>query len=334
MVHSNYGVLLVSDIAENFDEVSLARHDLEVSEQETIDDIATGVKRCGFAVVHITEPRDIPAHALKFRDCVVLSVWSGIGSRNRRSLVPAICEAHGIAYVGADPYAALLTADKALSKSVCAEFGVRTAEATLLRERSSIPRLRMTGFPVVLKPLFEGGSIGITQANMADTYEEAALCANELFDHFDQPILCEKFLPGREVSLCIVGNPFAEHFQAIEVKIEGQPGYFDNHLFSMEDKRLADRKARHVFANVTSEIDAETLARTKALYAALGKVDYMRIDGKLHSGVFSCIELSTDPGIGRVSLFANSYYTLGLAYTDMIREILSAQFSKVGGDKL
>lgn len=332
MAHNDRGVLLVSDVSVGFEELAIDRHDLEISEQRTIDEIGAGIRACGLEVLHVTEPRDIPAHALKYRECTVLSIWAGVQSRNRRSIVPAICEGYGIRYVGADAYAAAISADKALSKAICEEFGIRTPPFLLLRDATMLPALHALEYPVVLKPLFEGGSIGITQANKADSVEEARDVAVALLRSFSQPILCEQFVPGREVSFCLAGSGRANHIEAIEVEIDGEVGYFDQYLFSMEDKRLRHRQAKHRFLNVTSEIEVGTFSKIEALYAALGKVDYMRIDGKLDQGDFSCIELSTDPGIGRASLFAHSYYTIEASYEQMILGILSTQLAKTGGE--
>lgn len=328
------GVLLVSDVAEDFEEVSLARHDLEISERETIDDLLGGIEGCGLRALHIVEPRDIPTHVLKFRHGVVLSIWSGANSRNRRSLVPAICEAHGIPYIGADAYAALITTDKGLSKSVCAEFGIKTATSIMLRTMKDVRKLEHLQYPIVLKPLFEGGSIGITQTNKVSNPEEFEIRARTLFEHFAQPILCEEFLPGREVSICIIGRSQVSHLEAVEVSMDGEPEYFDYNLFSMEDKRLPDRKKKQRFLNVSEELQPLIFDRARNLYRSLGKVDYMRIDGKFHNEEFRCIELSTDPSISRSSLFAHSFYTQNMSYAEMIREILSTQSQKVGGDKL
>ena len=126
-------ILLVSDVASGFDKIDLSRSDLEVSEPETIADIVKGIKDSGHKCIHIQNPIELYDASVTHPNCVVLSIWSGERNRNRRAIVPSICEAYRISYIGADPYAAMISGDKELSKSVCADFGIKAPLGILIR---------------------------------------------------------------------------------------------------------------------------------------------------------------------------------------------------------
>lgn len=324
-------VIFVSDIAGDFEDLDLNRFDLEVSEPETIAGIIDGIRSTGHTCVHLEDPSQLHETFAANPNCVVLSVWSGANNRNRRGLVPSVCETYSVNYIGADPYAAIISSDKELSKSYCSEFGLKSPKGILIRHENQWDRVKFLEFPVVVKPLMEGGSIGITQDSKVTDSEGARRQISALFQYYKPPILCEEFAEGREVSFCIVGAKEITHIQAIEVLFEGEDGYFENNLFSMHDKRLADRKKKIKFENVTNEIPTELFKKIRSLYLSLGKIDYMRIDGKFGSE-FSCIELSTDPAISPTSLFAHSYYSVGKNYRDMISDILSTRLSNDGGE--
>jgi len=324
-------ILLVSDVASDFNELSLNRFDLEVSEQDTVAGIINGIEMCGYVCTHLQDPRELSELSNANPKCVVFSIWSGQKNRNRRAIVPSICEAHDIKYIGADPYAAMITGDKELSKSVCSEFGIQSPAGILIRSVDQSARAALLEFPIVVKPLMEGGSIGITQESKVSDLESAQRQISALLQHHEPPILCEEFKGGREISFCIIGSKMITHIEAMEVRLKGEEGYFEESLFSMHDKRSEDRREKHHFVNVTDEMPADLIERVRSTYLALGKVDYMRIDGKF-TDEFWCLELSTDPSISTVSLFANSYYSIGKSYRDMISDILSTRLSNDGGD--
>ena len=327
------GITLVSDVAQDFLELDISRADLEISEQKTIQGIIQGIENCGVSCVHVEDPSKIIQKQTNNPKNVVLSIWSGVRNRNRRALVPSICETFKIRYIGADPYAAIITGDKDLSKNVCSEFNMAAPKGLLVRNENQIERVKCLNFPLVIKPLMEGGSIGIDQSSKVTEYENAKNQIKKLLKYFDQPIICEEFIPGREVSFCITGSDSIVHCEAVEVIMDNDPNYFNHNVFSMEDKRLSDRQEKQNFVNVSDQIPKKTFDCAKNIFSSLGKVDYMRIDGKFHDD-FYCLELSTDPSISTVSLFAHSYYSIGKRYEDMICDILSTQLPNVGGDTL
>lgn len=324
-------IYLLSDVASDFQNLDLSRFDLEVSEHDTVTGIVKGIEASGYICQHLVDPTHLVSAFNANPNCVVLSIWSGENNRNRRAIVPSICEAHGINYIGADPYAAMISGDKELSKSICSEFNLKSPVGILIRSEEQFDRISLLDFPIVVKPLMEGGSIGITQDSKVIDLESAQRQVSALFEHHEPPILCEEFVGGREISFCIVGSDAIQHIEAMEVRLEGEEDYFENRLFSMHDKRSADRQKKHEFVNVTNEMPRNLIDKICSIYSALGKIDYMRIDGKL-TDEFWCLELSTDPGISTKSLFAHSYYTIEKSYRDMISDILSTRLSNEGGE--
>ena len=139
-------ILFISDVADKFEDLDISRFDLEVTEKRVINEILDGIKNAGFNAVHLESPNQIVDEYNKYPNALVLSVWSGLNNRNRRALVPSICELHSIPYVGADAYAALLCSDKELSKTMCYEFKMQTPKGLLLRSKEQENNLFQRNF--------------------------------------------------------------------------------------------------------------------------------------------------------------------------------------------
>lgn len=123
----------------------------------------------------------------------------------RESHVPVLLEMLRLPYTGSGPKALALTLDKALTKRVLRDHGVPTASfATWTAADTPLGDL---GFPLIVKPVAEGSGMGVTDGSRVD--DEAALRreVGRQLARYHQPVLVESFLPGREFTVGLVGNP-------------------------------------------------------------------------------------------------------------------------------
>ena len=198
--------VLIADVVENHDNVDLKNNDLECISKSYFNNLFDGLTRIVDKVTHYISPIEFINNIYKHKNDIVLSVWSGHLSRNRKSLVPSICEAYNIAYVGADPYVNCICQDKTLSKYIAAKFDIKGAKDVLITGQCKQENLFNLKLPIVVKPNFEGGSNGISNKNIVFTYEEATYLCNKLMKYFNQPILMEEYIDGIEVCVTIAGK--------------------------------------------------------------------------------------------------------------------------------
>lgn len=271
-----------------------------------------------YEVVDLQSPREFLKNIDEYKNDIVLSLWSGQKSRSRRALVPSICEAYDIQYVGADSYTQTICQDKHLTKSFLKEFNVKTPKGVLIKSIADLFLIKTLSFPLVVKPNFEGGSIGITSKNLKYNYEETVVFVTELLDKFTMPILIEEFVAGPEISIILFGNQEnVKVMGVLELKIEN----FDPHkeLYGLELKKEDDiSKQRLSFEG----IDKTTMGALKNAFLCLDKVEVLRVDGRINEGEFIVLELTPDISFEKDCYLSEAFRLQGYDYDAMINSII------------
>jgi D-alanine-D-alanine ligase len=155
---------------------------------------------------------------------LVFNIAEGVRGFGREAQVPALLDAYEIPYTFSDPLVLALCLHKGLTKSVCRDAGVPTADFQVVTEAADIRQVRLP-LPLFAKPVAEGTGKGITRHSVIRTRKELKQVCTALLDRFRQPILVERFLPGREVTVGIIGSgrkARAVGTLAIELKPESE----------------------------------------------------------------------------------------------------------------
>jgi len=122
----------------------------------------------------------------------------------------AILEDLEIPFVGSDSIGIVIATDKSLAKKLwqrqglpTSPFVVATTEQDCKRFQKSDPPMT---YPLFIKPVAGRGSAGINEASVVHDYEQLVAGVKERLDKIGQPVLIERFLHGREVTLGVIGN--------------------------------------------------------------------------------------------------------------------------------
>jgi D-alanine-D-alanine ligase len=280
------------------------------------------VEVCG--AHNIVEYDSIPSfidNVREHRSDVVFPYWFGQRSRSRHGLLPAVCEAYGIRFVGADAFTKIVCNDKELSKVIVRNVGLSAPEGLQISVEADLERLSLIRYPAVVKPNFEGTSLGISSRNLVENAVEAEAIARNLLKTLQQPILIEQFIAGREASICLIGNYHSMQIvECIAWEINGDPAFLDNRLFTYDLKLDEELVAEPRL--VTDMFKEATLAAAVRIFRSFDKVDAMRIDGRLSPDGFYVIELSPDVYLGPEGELSAAAAKHGLNYTGMIRLLL------------
>ena len=135
----------------------------------------------------------------------VFNFCEGLKGFAREAQVPSLLEAFDIPYVFSDPLTMALTLDKAMCKRIVRDCGVPTAEFSVLEKIEDADKVELA-YPLFVKPLAEGSGKGINANSKVDDVEALKRTAAYLLQKFRQPVLVEKFLPGREFTVAIIGT--------------------------------------------------------------------------------------------------------------------------------
>lgn len=189
-------------LAVGYDEEDVAEFDSEV----TIDAICDALASFGWQVTRIGNVKAL-AHALVSGDRwdAVFNFCEGLKGLAREAQVPALLDAYDIPYVFSDALTLAMTLDKSIAKRVVRDCGIPTPDFAVIESPADICNVRLP-YPLFLKPIAEGSGKGVNGNSKVDNAAELNRVATELLARFQQPVLAETFLPGREFTVGILGT--------------------------------------------------------------------------------------------------------------------------------
>ncbi|MGI8619196.1 MAG: D-alanine--D-alanine ligase family protein, partial [Gemmatimonadaceae bacterium] len=307
---------------------------------ETIAAVENALSPYG-EVIRLEATEDFPERLRAARPDIVFNIAEGLNGRNRESHVPAICEFLGVPYTGSDPFTLTLCLDKARAKEALAFNQVPTPRFVVIRTAAQITKAldRLT-YPVFVKPVHEGSSKGITEANYCRTPTDLMARISELLEEYDQPVIAEEFLPGAEFTCGILGNGSkARVLPLVAINFGALP---ENAvpIYGFEAKWIWDvpENPLQIFecpAKIDAPLQRSIERVTLDAYHVTGCRDWARIDVRLDSaGVPNVIEVNPLPGIlpnpEENSCLPNAARAAGIGYDELIQACLLAGAKRYG----
>ena len=178
----------------------------EFDKPETIDAIESVLESLGFEVERIGHAGSLARALAGGRTWdMVFNICEGIFGPGRESLVPCLLDYHRIPYVFSDPAVMAVSLHKGFCKRIVRDLGLPTGWFHTVESLIDLKNIHLQ-FPAFVKPVSEGTGKGITRKSLVtDSTGLESICA-ELLDRFSQPLLVEEYLPGKEVTVGIVGS--------------------------------------------------------------------------------------------------------------------------------
>ncbi len=253
--------------------------------------------------------------AVQTADCVVLGLHGGQGEDGT---VQAALDLAGVPYTGSGHLASALAMDKHLTKIVLRHAGVPTADWLMApppgQAMDAAEVERVVGWPAVVKPSRQGSTVGLGIVNEASELDAAV---SEAY-RYDDAVMLERFVPGREFTVGIVGGEALPIIEIVPVKA----------LYDYECK-YTPGMAREFVADLPRETSERMTAYSLQAFSACGLSGYGRVDFRMDpEGGLWCLELNTLPGMTPTSLIPQSAAAAGLlfpALCDRIVELALAQ---------
>jgi len=136
---------------------------------------------------------------------LVFNICEGLCGLGREAQVPSILDVYEIPYTFSDPSVMCVCLDKGLTKTVLHSKGVPTPDWQVVHGLSDVERSKIP-FPLIAKPLAEGTGKGIDAASKISTRAELRAACERLLAQYQEPVLVEQFLPGREFTVGVLGT--------------------------------------------------------------------------------------------------------------------------------
>lgn len=307
----------------------------------TIDQLKSALREtdgCRFQYLddHDTLIHDLAKNKGKI-DLIFNLCDEGHNNQARKELhIPSLLELMDFPYTGSGPQCLAFCYDKSLVRGIAKEMGIPVPEAFFIKPEDSAFELPFT-FPVIVKPNFGDSSFGITQRSVANNVEELSSAISEIREKFgyDKPILVEEFLPGKDLSVGIIGNP-PENYIALPIIEEDYSVLPDGlpQICGYEAKWLPDSPYWKI-----KSVEAELKERTKRLiiewclklFERLECRDYSRFDWRLNAkGSPRLLEVNPNPGWCWDGHLAKMAKIAGMPYSEMLRALLNAAEKRLG----
>lgn len=310
-------------LAQGWSEEDAAEFDSEI----TIAAICTALEDLGLEPIRIGTVKRLAERLVAGeRWGAVFNFCEGVAGVGREAQVPALLEAYGIPYVFSDTLTLAVSLDKAMCKRIVRDAGVPTPDFAVIETITDAAHIALP-YPLFLKPVAEGSGKGVDRHSKVDDPAALKAVASDLLKRFSQPVLVERFLPGREFTVGITGTgPEAEVLGVSEIVPKAGyvgPGYgYENKQEGWEDK-LAVEPAPPGYAD---RAGAVALAAWRVLRCRDGGRVDIRCDG---SGAPQFVEVNPLAGLrpehSDLCLIANF---AGITYGELIGRIMVSFFRR------
>jgi D-alanine-D-alanine ligase len=229
------------------------------------------------------------------------------GGRGEDGTLQTLLEMVGVPYTGSGRLGSAMAMDKDISKHLFRAAGVATADwfmAPAPRDRAE----RELGWPVVVKPSKQGSTVGLSVVKAPGDYEAAL----ELAARYDDEVMVERFVPGRELTVGI-----------LEGKALAVGEIIPRHeIFDYECKYTPGMSEEIFPADLPDEVARECGRLGVLAHDALKLGGYSRVDFRLTpDGSLFCLEVNTLPGMTATSLMPQSAAAVGIGFPELCERI-------------
>ena len=244
------------------------------------------------------------------------------GENGEDGAMQGLLQLAGIPYVGPHVAASAVAMDKTLTKLVIDQAGVPQADWQLVRASELENRMdriveileNRFDYPMFVKPAGTGSSVGVSKAAERESLKDALRSAGI----YDEKILVEEFIDGREIEVAVMGNdsPVASVCGEIDSGAE---------FYDYEAKYITDTSTAYIPARIDEEVEEQVRDYAVQVYKAIGcqglsRVDFFvtRSDNRV---VFN--EINTLPGFTSISMYPKLFAASGIPYAQLIDELLN-----------
>jgi D-alanine-D-alanine ligase len=252
----------------------------------------------------------------------VFNIAEYLDEKNKTGFLPALLDEMEIPHLGSSAKSVEIGLNKAATKALLDKNGVLTPRHFLVHNQRSdtSSEVKRIGFPLIVKPVSEGGHIGIREDSIVNNHIGLNKITNRLFEKYNQPALVEEFITGagmREFSVGIIDGetrlftPIEIDYQAM--KIEQKILSYDLAQKDLERTKLVFDQKIH---NMLTDLAEKT-------FDIVGAKDYSRVDLRMNETGCYVLEINIMPGLGPHSFLPQAAKEIhGLDYSQLIQKIV------------
>jgi D-alanine-D-alanine ligase len=232
------------------------------------------------------------------------------GGRGEDGTLQTLLEMVGVPYTGSGRLGSAMAMDKDISKRLFRTAGVQTADWVMAPASRS--RIECDfGWPVVVKPSKQGSTVGLTVVKAGKDFDAAVTLARQ----YDDEVMIERFVPGRELTVGILEGKALPTGEIIP----------RHEIFDYECKYTPGMSEEIFPADLPASVTAECGRLSVLAHEALKLGGYSRVDFRLTpEGDLFCLEVNTLPGMTATSLLPQAARAVGIEFPELCERICKA----------
>lgn len=249
------------------------------------------------------------------------------GKNGEDGTLQGLFELAGIPVVGCDTLSSALCMDKDRAHKLVSFAGIAVPRSEAFSRAEKAEALeRIAGqfqYPLFVKPVRAGSSVGITKVNGAEELNAAI----EYAFSYDKEVIVEEGIEGFEVGCAILGRDELLIGRVDEIELAG--GFFD-----YREKYTPEASEIHMPARLDAQTEKEIQKTAVSIYRALGCSGFARVDMfYTPSGGIVFNEVNTIPGFTAHSRYPNMMKGIGMTFSQMLNALLDLYVGCRDGDK-
>ena len=251
----------------------------------------------------------------------VFNIAEYLDEGKKTGFLPDLLEDWKIQHLGSSAKTIAIGLDKARTKDILIKNKIPTPRYFVANrgELEISDRVEKIGYPLIAKPISEGGHNGIRKDSIV--YDDANLkkIINRIFDEFHQPALVEEYITGkgmREFSVGIIDGEF-RLFTPIEIDFEAMAG--NNEILSFESAQKDSERTKPM---LDIKMRKEIIDLASKTFNAVGAHDYGRVDLRMNDTGCYVIEINIMPGLGPHSFLPEAAKDIhAIEYDQLIQKL-------------
>ncbi|MFP4088167.1 MAG: D-alanine--D-alanine ligase [Desulfobacteraceae bacterium] len=274
--------------------------------------------------VHWFDPRDDLKGLMDRRaeiDMAFILLHGRLGEDGR---MQGMLDILNIPFVGSGVLSSATAIHKERAKEIFRTKGLNVAKEVILGrgEARGVAEIMATlGTPVVVKPVSEGSSIGMCISAVKEEIEKGIQRAFQ----FSSRVMVEEYVPGREVTCCVLGNSRLEVLPVVEIRPDKRHVFFD-----YAAKYTPGATEEICPAPIPEGLRREVERAGRAAHRGLGCAVWSRTDMILRGDRIFVLETNTIPGMTETSLFPLAARGAGWSFSELLDRLITLSLEKEG----
>lgn len=276
--------------------------------------VCEALAKLGYKVSQVDPDRDVHNKLKELKPDVVFNALHGTYGED--GVIPGILEMIGVPYTHSGVMASAIGLNKSITKSILREHNIRIPQGFEMTVADLYQQLKAGRHPMeipyVVKPVQQGSSVGVTIV-----LKESDI-ASETFSpenwHYGDTLIIEKYIPGKELSTCVVGD------KAIgTLELRPVSGFYDY------TAKYTDGKTDHIYpAEVPEEIYKQSLEYAEAAHKYIGCRSVSRTDMRYDEkqNLLYVLEINTHPGFTSLSIVPDIAARNGMPFEQLVDKLV------------